>query len=337
MDVLWSSLSTEAKTKTFANKKVSDITTTDNGVVVSCADGTSYEGSMVIGADGTYSMVRKYMRLLALKDQQEQTIPASVNDENPYLTTYRCFWVRLPVLPTIKVGDAHETHGPTITIQFFVGKDSAIIGVYEKLDQPTREPSRYNEADEVDFVKKWGHLPLTKTGDLTLGQACAVKMNSGLINLEEGVVQNWSYGGRMVLAGDAAHKFTPSTGAGCNNGIVDIVVLANHLNRAFSSGVPSADTLATAFKEYQAARFDIATEGCKIASNTTAAATWANFIFKFLDLRVFSIQMVQKFFINLGVAATAQTPVFDYIEGEEQIVGSVPWVYPIPSRTQTVS
>lgn len=336
MHVLWNSLPIEAQSKTHANKKVSDIRTTENGVVVDCTDGTSYEGCMVIGADGAYSMVRKHMRLLALRDQQRENIAAFVNEEKPFLTSYRCFWIRFPVLPNIKVGDATETHGPTITTQFFVGKDSAVVGIYEKLEEPTREPRRYTSADEQPFVEKWGHLPLTKGGQLTLGQAYAQKMQSGFINLEEGVVKHWSWGGRMVLAGDAAHKFTPSTGAGCNEGIIDIVVLANQLNRAFSSGVPSSDRLTTAFREYQDARYDLATFGCKLAGNTTAVATWSNALLKFLDLRVFSSKTVQKFFINRGVSTTAQTPVFDYIEGEEEIVGSVPWVHAIPSRTQTV-
>lgn len=335
MQVLWNSLPIEAQSKAHANKKVSDISTTENGVVVSCADGTSYEGSMVIGADGAYSVVRKHMRLMALRDQNTAAV---MNEEKPYLTSYRCFWVRCPVLPNTNVGDAAETHGPDVTIQFFVGQDSAVIGVYEKLEKPTREPPRYTSADEESFVEKWGHLPLTKGGQLTLGQAYAQKMHCGLINLEEGVVKNWSWGGRMVLVGDAAHKFTPSTGAGCNDGIIDIVVLANSLNQAFSDGVPSSSRLTTAFKEYQDARFDLATAGCRMAGTVTAMATWSNFVMKFLDLRVFSIQMVQKFFINLGVSATAQTPVFEYIEGKEEIIGSVPWAHAIPSsRTQTVS
>jgi 2-polyprenyl-6-methoxyphenol hydroxylase-like FAD-dependent oxidoreductase len=173
MQVLWNSLSIEAQSKTHANKKVSDISTTENGVVVSCTDGTSYEGSMVIGADGAYSVVRKHMRLMALRDQQRENIAAFVNEERPFLISYRCFWVLLPILPDIKVGDANETYGPAVTIQFFVGEDSAIMGVYEKLEESTREPRRYTSADEQSFVEKWGHLPLTKGGQLTLGQAYA--------------------------------------------------------------------------------------------------------------------------------------------------------------------
>lgn len=112
LQVLWESLPAEAQSKTHAQKKVSDIKTTETGVVVSCTDGTSYEGSMVIGADGAYSVVRKHIQLMALREQ-----PAA-KEERPFLTTYRAFWMLMPLIPGLEVGDAYETHGPTITIQF---------------------------------------------------------------------------------------------------------------------------------------------------------------------------------------------------------------------------
>lgn len=335
MQVLYNSLPDEGKAKTHANKKVSNIKKTENGVIVDCADGSSYEGCMVIGADGAYSVVRRYMRLLALEHDAPESLVT--NEEKPFLTSYRCFWIRFPVLPGINVGDATETHGPLLATQFFVGEDSAVVGIYEKLEEPTRDPTRHTLADEEPFMERWGHLPLTKGGRLTLRQAYDQRLQAGFINLEEGVVKNWSWNGRMVLAGDAAHKFTPSTGSGCNEGIIDIVVLANQLKNVFSSGVPSPDKLTAAFNQYQDARYDLATLGCKIASNTTAVATWSNFLFKFLDLQIFSIQAVQRFFINQGVASTAQTPVFDYIEGEEEIKGNIPWAHAIPSRPQRVA
>ena len=80
---------------------------------------------------------------------------------------------------------------------------------------------------------------------------------------------DWSCAGRVVLVGDAAHKFTPSTGAGCNTGIVDVVVLANGLRRAFdaaaAAAAPDAAALAAVFRAYQGARQAAADTGCAIA------------------------------------------------------------------------
>ena len=332
LQAFWKNLPQDAKEKCHANKRVANLRATESGIVVECADGTSYDGAMVIGADGAYSAVRTQMRLLALKEQEKTEISTSLNDEKPFLTSYRCFWIRFPVLPGLVVGDSFETHGPNITTQFFVGYDSALLGVYEKLDSPTHSPTRWTQADEMPFIEQWKNLPLTKGGLLTLGQAYDQRVAAGWINLEEGVVKNWSYGGRVVLVGDAAHKFTPSTGAGCNEGIVDVVVLINQITRAFSSGVPSASKLAAAFKDYQNARFDLVTFGCQLAGRTTNVATWSSTWMRIFDLWIFSIKPIQRFFINLGVKDTAKTPCFEHIEGEELIVGNVPWVNKIPNR-----
>ncbi|KAM0103942.1 hypothetical protein ACP6JE_001309 [Aspergillus fumigatus] len=109
LQVLWESLPAEAQSKTHAQKKVSDIKTTETGVVVSCTDGTSYEGSMVIGADGAYSVVRKHIQLMALREQ-----PAA-KEERPFLTTYRAFWMLMPLIPGLKTlgrdGDLYATAG----------------------------------------------------------------------------------------------------------------------------------------------------------------------------------------------------------------------------------
>ncbi|KAK1590929.1 uncharacterized protein LY79DRAFT_553625 [Colletotrichum navitas] len=333
MQVLWDSLPAETASKLHTNKKVSHIRTTETGVAVHCADGTSYLGSMVIGADGTYSAVRKYIDAMASQDEvKDEAAQKAAGQEEPFLTTYRCLWVRFPMLPGVVAGDASESHGPLATTQYFAGEETAVVGVYEKLEEPTRHPRRYTADDEAAFVAKWGHLPLTNGASLTLREAYAQKQQSGLVNLEEGVAPNWTHGGRAVLVGDAAHKFTPSTGAGCNNGIIDVVVLANKLNQAFaSSQAPSTDELATAFLEYQNTRQEAVASTCRLSGGATATATWDTFLLKVLDLYIFSLQLVQKLFVNRIASIAANTPVFNYIEGKEEIKGAVPWACAIPS------
>ncbi|GAM82794.1 hypothetical protein ANO11243_007800 [Dothideomycetidae sp. 11243] len=332
MRAFWDTLPAECRTKVLPGKRVSAIHSSDDGVVVCCADGSSYPGSLVIGADGAYSVVRKEMDLA-----QQRSAPAPVTQKQPFLTTYRCFWLLAPTLPHTVIGDANETHGPEVTVQFFAGEESAIMGVYERLESPTRDPPRYTQVDEEAFIAKWGHLPLTKEAKLTLGEAYAQRIKCGLVNLEEGVVKHWSRG-RMVLVGDAAHKFTPSTGSGCNNGIVDVVSLANQLHRAFASGTPpTSEALSAAFTAYQEERFDVVKEDCGLAGNFTAMATWNSFLLKFLDVHVFAYKFVQRFLVDQGVGTTAKTPVFDYIEGKEEIVGSVPWVHAIPPPSSSSS
>jgi 2-polyprenyl-6-methoxyphenol hydroxylase-like FAD-dependent oxidoreductase len=49
------------KTSILVGKRVSRIDYSQKGVVVQCKDGTSYEGTVVIGADGCHSIVRQEM------------------------------------------------------------------------------------------------------------------------------------------------------------------------------------------------------------------------------------------------------------------------------------
>lgn len=327
MQSLWDALPADAQAKMHPNKRVSGVRTTEGGVVVECRDGSSYEGTLVIGADGAHSAVRGHMAALMAPAAAERNAA-------PYLTTYRCFWMRFPVLPGMAPGDASEAHGPAATTQFFAGETSAVAGLYEKLDAPTRTPPRYTAADEAALVARWGHLPLTRGGGVTLADAYKHADQTGLVNLEEGVVADWSCAGRVVLVGDAAHKFTPSTGAGCNTGIVDVVVLANGLRRAFdaagAAAAPDAAALAAVFRAYQGARQAAADTGCAAAGRATAMATWASSLQRLVDLYVFPQTLVQKAFVGRAAVAVAQTPVFDYIEGAEAFAGSVPWANPIP-------
>ncbi|PVH96204.1 FAD/NAD(P)-binding domain-containing protein [Periconia macrospinosa] len=326
MQVLFDALPAEAQSKLLPNKKMLSLEKTEDGVVVKCTDGSSYEGTLVIGADGAYSAVRKHMA--TMNGQQDTPAEQQQQDDKelPYLTTYRCFWMRFPRLPGITPGDMTESHGPQATTQ-----------------ATRRPPRRYSDDDQAAFVAKWGHLPLNENPNhqnrdglnvLTLGEAYTHNIQTGFINLEEGVVADWSRGGRAVLVGDAAHKFTPSTGAGCNNGIVDVVVLVNKLHKIFSKASTSAniaeDELAAAFREYQDARFDVVTLECSFSSRATNNASWGTSFAKFMDLYVLSTDFILRLFLSWAARETALTPVFDFIEGEDKIVGKYPWLHKIP-------
>ena len=307
------------------NKKVSSISTTPSSATVHCADGTSYTGTLVIGADGAHSLVRAQMRALAL---QNPSTPASqINDDHPFLTTYRSLWIRFPTQADLLPGDANETHGVDCAIQLFAGEETSVIGMYERLPQPTTSRLHFTPADEEAFIRRWGNLPLSPK--LTVQDAYDSRVQSGLVSLEEGVVPNWSWE-RIVLVGDAAHKFTPSTGAGCNNGMVDIVALVNELSRIASPTTqeePSMEAIAEAFRAYQEKRFEVVVTGCAGATKATASATWKSAVFKFVDVHVMSKQRVVKYFMEKQAPSVAATPELEFVEGGELPEGKVPWVY----------
>ncbi|KEY63863.1 hypothetical protein S7711_10055 [Stachybotrys chartarum IBT 7711] len=335
--VLFESLPTEAKAKIFTKKKVSNVESTADGMTVSCKDGTSYTGSLVIAADGAHSIVRQSMRMLALESGS-----SDVNEERPFLATYRALWIRFSTTacPSLAPGAASETHRPGASTQLFVGQHTGVIDLYERLENPTTERVWYTQEDQDACIKKWGFLPLTEGSGFTLGDAYEKRTQSGLVSLEEGVVEHWSWG-RVVLVGDAAHKFTPSTGAGCNHGICDVVALANALNKGIDACASSPDPhaapteaqIGTALKAYRNRRYAAVVDGCAASGRATALSTWATGVHRFIDRWVLWA-FVQKAMINYGRVrkAYADTTVFDYIEAEERFSGKARWTTALPTK-----
>ncbi|KAH7305958.1 hypothetical protein B0I35DRAFT_483705 [Stachybotrys elegans] len=338
LKVLYEALPADARAKILTSKKVATVTSLADGVEVVCQDGTSYTGSIVIGADGVHSMVRKSMRQLALAAGSSE-----LNDEKPYLTTYRCLWLRFPksLVPELEPGYTAEAHGVNASSQLFLGQETGVVAIYERLAQPTSERLARTELDADAMAARWEHMALIPGGSLTMKRAYQNKIETGVVSLEEGVVQHWSWNGRIALVGDAAHKYTPSTGAGCNTGIVDIVSLANELVAAITNARNSADdldasptqaALAEAFDNYQHARYDNVVDGCNISSRATALSTWGSGILKLVDRYVMSIPAVQRKIMAAGAGSVAKMPVFSFIPAEERFVGTVAWQTPMPQH-----
>lgn len=198
------------------------------------------------------------------------------------------------------------------------------MGLYERLSSPTRERTRYTPEEEAEVVKRWAHLPISP--GLTVGDAYAARIQGGLAELEEGVVGEWS-GERTMLVGDAAHKFTPSTGAGWNTGMEDVVVLVNELVRKMKvdGGVMGVTELREAGRVYQEARVTAVVADCELAGRMTRLAAWGSGVVRFLDRWVMGSERVQRFLIDKGAQAVARTPLLNFEEEGKMEGGRVPW------------
>ncbi|RYC57320.1 hypothetical protein CHU98_g8884 [Xylaria longipes] len=108
-----------------------------------------------------------------------------------------------------------------------------------------------------------------------------------MANLEEGIVKHWSWN-RLVLVGDACHKFTPNYGLGYNNGIQDVVALVNELHQVVTlnrpgNGTPSLGTLRGALSRYQAARMGSLQGDYNSSANLTRMSAWRNWMYRLFD------------------------------------------------------
>jgi 2-polyprenyl-6-methoxyphenol hydroxylase-like FAD-dependent oxidoreductase len=202
--------------------------------------------------------------------------------------------------------------------------------VYEKLETPTTERVTFTEEDMEKFAAKHADM---KIGDrLTVKDVFPHRTSAGMANLEEGILKHWS-AGRIVLAGDAAHKFTPNAGLGFNNALQDIVVLVNELNRLLESNekeaVPSAKDLGALFYRYQDARKEGVMDDYQFSARNTRLCAWPNTLYWLVDQYVIpAIPNFNKLYLKFkGSPTISKAPCLDFIEGEEPFEGKVPWVH----------
>ncbi|KAI1377088.1 FAD/NAD(P)-binding domain-containing protein [Hypoxylon crocopeplum] len=250
IEALYRNLPDSAKERIKLKKRVVNISVSENEVTVQCADGTVEQGSIVIGADGVHSRVRQCMQAMA---EGKPPPDRSQTPNSPYLTTYRMLFGNIPVPPGLGKGINYECAGERVSTQLLTGETQAWCGVYEALEKPTSERLRYTEQDKEKILAKWGHLYMAP--GLKVRDVFATRLGDmGLINLEEGHIDKWSWK-RIVLVGDAVRKLEPHAGLGYNSGLVDVVVLVNTLRRLLQTDAsPSTEALEAAFADFQKER-----------------------------------------------------------------------------------
>ncbi|KAK2599490.1 hypothetical protein N8I77_011241 [Diaporthe amygdali] len=321
-------LSEEDQARIYVDKKLESIEETDDGVVVKCADGSTYEGSIVLGADGVHSKTRRLMRELALSKSPD----ADVNDIEPFQHQYKTMWCSFPRRWEFAPGDHCITHGNTSSLQLLNASNRAWLFVYEKLEKPTTERVSFSDVDMEEFAKKHGDM---KIGDrLKVKDVFPCRTSGGMANLEEGILKHWS-SGRIVLAGDSCHKFTPNAGLGFNNAIQDIVALVNELHSFLNTSVkdtaPSETELAALFYRYQDARSESVLEDYKFSAHNTRLCAWPNTTYWLVDQYVMpAIPSLNNLLTKYKFSPTISKALcLDFVEGEEPFEGKVPWVHPV--------
>jgi 2-polyprenyl-6-methoxyphenol hydroxylase-like FAD-dependent oxidoreductase len=326
LSALYDSFSATEKAKILTGKKVSDISSDENGVKVQCADGTSYEGSIAIGADGVHSAARRAIRSLALKAGKPD-----VDGENPFTTQFRMLWLSAPRPARVRPARSAQSFNKTASVQMLLGKEKCWIFLYERLDTPAAKSDRvtYTEQDMFDYIEKWGHL--TCEDDLTVRDVFATRYKAGLINLEEGVVNQW-HQGRICLVGDAAHKFTPNAGLGFNNGAQDVAVALNEILRVVKADPnPTVPALSAAFDKYQSIRMEPLVKDYKASAVTTRYQTYETFLYWFIDRCLMRyLGFMQRGLLNLGVVDRVRIArPLEFLPGSEPFQGKTPWDFPM--------
>ncbi|KAG0293833.1 hypothetical protein BGZ97_005235 [Linnemannia gamsii] len=260
-------------------KRVLTIKEEDNRVKVITADGSSFEGDILVGADGAYSAVRQRLYDILRK---EGKLPKSDQEDLPFSCT--CLVGQTKPLDPEKYPLVKEplcqfltTLGkdkPYSWALFTTAQDSicfVVIHHLDKVSSKVAEEQRFRSLENAE----WG--PCTAKAMCEQTRAFPIPGGSSLttmgdiydltppeliskVMLEEKVFDTWSHG-RIVLLGDACHKMTPSAAQGAMVAMHDAAALAN-LIYALPSNYTTKD-IDAAFQEYKEERYPPALESFK--------------------------------------------------------------------------
>ncbi|KAF9184322.1 hypothetical protein BGZ51_003391 [Haplosporangium sp. Z 767] len=253
-------------------KRMLSIRQGGNGVLIRCADGSTHEGDILVGADGVNSAVRQnlYEQL-----QKEKALP--LNDTLSMNVGYSCLVGTTDSLSQEKYaalkddfsnfavvtanGKSHSW--TTITVPDKKISWGVVIQLQSREDATFRNPDWGSESIDSTLAQV-AHYKVPFGG--TLGDLIKATPRNLIskVYLEEKLFETWNYG-RVVLIGDACHKMLPSSGQGAINAMQDAVILANCLYDLKSTSLEDVDV---ALKDYKEQRYPHAKQQVDISSIT---------------------------------------------------------------------
>lgn len=327
VQIIYEGLPPAAKDKILTRKQVTHIVENEDSATVTCADGSTFVGSVVIGADGVYSQTREQLRQAMLRQDPQ----ADCDEEQPYESAYRMLWCAFPRPALSPPGDACETQDKDRSLGYLAGKKRGFIFLYEKLEKPTRERVVYSEKDIERFAASFFDYPISET----LLFKDVFQHKAGMANLGEGVVKNFS-NNRIVLVGDACHRFTPNAALGLNNGIQDIVAVCNGIHAEFKNSegrTPSRAALKTAFDFYHGQRLAPVKKDLRASALLTRLQAWENTWFYISARFLLVFDWFQRFTLRyVAVPNMRLAPVLNYVSADEPYVGTIAWAHPIKPK-----
>jgi len=313
----------ERESRVHNNKMVKAIETGERGVKVICADGSAFEGSIVVGADGVHSTVRKLM---------EEKSPRPPPGE-PMSTTYVGLYGSCTRLPNFETGTFYETHGPKFSLQLGVGNSRGLFVIYHRLETLIKARHRFTDEEKEALAAQYADTHITP--DYTFKEIWKSALWSHAAHIEEGLVDKW-YGDRIVLLGDNVHKMTPNIGFGFNNAIISAVALTNGLRRLILDKTRDGhaadidtDELTKVFADYEEIRKPEAKKFIQISDNYSRTVAWDNLLLKVVDRYITPFIHLDAFLLKqLMSPQVRQGLVLNFLEEYDFKEGKVKWKHP---------
>ncbi|KAF9907146.1 hypothetical protein EC991_011286 [Linnemannia zychae] len=256
--------------------RVLNITEENDKAKIHLSSGETFEGDIIVGADGAYSAVRQRMyEKLKAKDE----LPKSDQEELPFSCT--CLVGQTKVLDSEEFPVLKDPHcsfrvvlgndKPFSWITFTTAQNTICFMIIHHLSKKTSKAAmeqRFRNNENAE----WGAHPAQAMCDET--RNLAIDLNDGKkwtlgdlydltpkdliskVMLEEKVFETWHHG-RLVLMGDACHKLNPSGGHGAVTAMHDAIALANLI---YASPSNRQEDITAIFEEYHKERLPAVTE-----------------------------------------------------------------------------
>ncbi|KAL7920149.1 hypothetical protein ACQKWADRAFT_315113 [Trichoderma austrokoningii] len=283
----------------FTGKQLENIIQQEKGVTVEFTDGTKYDGSVVIGADGIWSTVR---------DQIRQNAPKGLFLKNPYEASYKGIFGRGPLVDGITSGQGIEVHGDGWLIQAFPSQKETHMFIYKRIPSTTTKIP-FSSVVTDDDIAEFYDAKLTP--QVSFKEIWDKRYAQGTANYEEGVCNLWHYN-RIAM-------ISPKQGVAANVGMEAAATLTNKLAFLLQNNQdPTTEDINKAFSTYQSEL-----EG--------KVGVWQRLSRFNLESAVESSGPLLEA-MSTNAAARVPTMVsksfkFDYVPFEHQYGNELPWVH----------
>ncbi|OJD30709.1 monooxygenase fad-binding protein [Diplodia corticola] len=290
------------KERILVDKRVRRIETYEDRVLVHTDDGATFEGQIVVGADGVHSTVRKEMWRNA-DEKDPGAIPKE--DRQNIKCEYACVFGLAKPTPGIAPGDVIAVSRAHSTAGCMGGKDREVfLFWFWKLPQAQHSCGidaipRFTDAEGRAELERGGDAVVAE-GGVRLRDVAARLERSAVTALPHYVLRRWHYG-RVVVVGDASHKFNPLVGQGGNSCIESCAGLVNALAAALeeaSSGVAAPawplDVVRGVFAAVEAERVPRLVDMVERCQQAQYVAAWDTWGIKLLSKYIVPLQSDSK-------------------------------------------
>lgn len=282
--MFYNNLSESAKTeRVLPSKKITRVEHSTDGIIAHCADGTSYAGDLIAGADGVHSAVRSEMWRSA--NETDQRIPK--DDQHPIKAIYGCLYGVAKPVEGIMHTAVEFVPNKNHCIMWGTGKDDKVFFyIYYKLPKAGKAGEfRFTNGDMDALANKMLNKPIMPGGALHFRDLWGNRISSTLVPMEFGEYKTTTWG-RFAMLGDSVHKQTVTAGEGGNLCIESAALLTNTLRRILveTQGHPSHEQLSTALRtQYMESRAGRVSKYLRAVNEHTALVLQENSVMKLVN------------------------------------------------------